>query len=115
MNQELKQLDEQIAELQQRRAALFNQLKPQALEQARRIVEDFNLTASQIGLTSMSRKPLSLSTPKRPVTFYDPNTGRKWDGALSSRGRKPDWIKEAISNGTVEHFRVQLVQALPAN
>ena len=58
----------------------------------------------------MSRNPLPPST-KRPTTFYDPNRGLSWDGTLSGKGRKPDWIKAAIEDGTIEFFRVNVQRA----
>ena len=74
MNTEIRELDRQIAELQARRDKLVKENKSQAIETARKLVQEFALTPSQVGLSSMSRNPLPSST-KRPTTFYDPNRG----------------------------------------
>ena len=103
-------LDRQIAELQARRDKLVKENKSQAIETARKLVQEFALTPSQVGLSSMSRNPLPSST-KRPTTFYEPNRGLSWDGSLTSRGRKPAWIVQAINDKTIELFRVQVQSA----
>ena len=110
MNPEIKAIDQQIAELQARRDKLVREHKRQAVETARQLVAQFGLTPAQVGLGSISRKPLPPST-KRPTTFYDPNTGSAWDGSLSGRGRKPAWIQQAIEAKTIESFRVMVQSA----
>lgn len=110
MNTEIRELDRQIAELQARRDKLVRENKSQAIQTARKLVAEFGLTPVQIGLGSISRKPLPPST-KRPTTFYDPNRGLAWDGSLSGRGRKPAWIMQAIEDKTIESFRVMVQSA----
>jgi DNA-binding protein H-NS len=110
MNPEIKAIDQQIAELQARRDRLAHEYKRQAIETSRQLVAQFGLTPAQVGLGSISRKPLPPST-KRPTTFYDPNTGLAWDGSLSGRGRKPAWIQQAIEAKTIESFRVMVQSA----
>ncbi|MDD0813248.1 H-NS histone family protein [Curvibacter sp. HBC28] len=113
MFNEIRALDQQIAQLQARRDELFRAKRKEAVEVARSLVEAFQLTPSQVNLSSLSRTraPTIL---KRPTTFYDPNRGLAWDGTLTGKGRKPDWIKAAMENGTIEHFRVQIQRANPA-
>lgn len=111
MNPEIKAIDQQIAELQARRDRLVHDYKRQAIDTARQLVAQFGLTPAQVGLGSISRKPLPPST-KRPTTFYDPNKGLAWDGSLNSRGRKPAWIQQAIEDGTIESFRVMVQSAV---
>lgn len=113
MNTEIRELNRQIAELQARRDKLVREHKSQAIETARHLVTEFGLTPSQVGLGSISRKPLPPTT-KRPTTFYDPNRGLAWDGSLSSRGRKPAWIMQAIKDKTIESFRVMVQSGLPS-
>ncbi|BEU98905.1 H-NS histone family protein (plasmid) [Acidovorax sp. DW039] len=110
MTTEIQELDRQIAELQARRDKLVREHKSEAIKTARQLVEQFSLTPAQVGLGSISRKPLPPST-KRPTTFYDPNRGLSWDGSLSSRGRKPAWIAQAIADKTIEFFRVKVQSA----
>lgn len=110
MNTEIRDLDRQIAELQHRRDNLVREYKSQAIQTARKLVSEFGLTPAQVGLGSISRKPLAPTT-KRPTTFYDPNRGLAWDGTLSGPGRKPAWIVQAIQDKTIESFRVMVQSA----
>lgn len=110
MFNEIRALDEQISQLQARRAELFKTQKAEAIRVARTLVDQFQLTPLQVNLSSLSRSlaPMKL---KRPTTFYDPNRGLAWDGSLSGKGRKPDWIKAAVEDGTIEFFRVNIQRA----
>lgn len=107
MHVEIQELDRQIAELQSRRDALLLEHKQKAVQTARQLVKQFGLTHAQVGLSSISRSELRAKT-KRPTTFYDPNRGLAWDGSLNGMGRKPDWIRQAIADKTVESFRVMV-------
>jgi DNA-binding protein H-NS len=107
MLKEIRELDAQIAKLQAQRDALFASAKAQALIKARALVAQYGMTAAQVGLSSISRAPAPRKS-HRPTTFYDPNRGLSWDGTLSGKGRKPDWIRAAILDGTIESFRVMV-------
>lgn len=107
MNTEIRDLDRQIAELQARRDKLVREKKGHALQTVRELVAQFGLTPAQVGLGSLSRRPLPAST-KRPTTFYDPNRGLAWDGSLNGEGRKPAWIRQAVEDNTIESFRVMV-------
>ncbi|WP_027476809.1 H-NS family nucleoid-associated regulatory protein [Curvibacter gracilis] len=111
MFKEIRALDEQISQLQSRREELFKTQRAEAIRVVRTLVDQFQLTPSQVNLSSLSRSlaPVKL---KRPTTFYDPNRGLAWDGSLSGKGRKPDWIKAAVEDGTIEFFRVNIQRAL---
>lgn len=113
MFNEIRSLDQQIAQLQARRDELFRSKRKEAVELARTLVQQFQLTPSQVALSSLSRSHAP-SKLKRPATFYDPGRGLSWDGTLSGKGRKPNWIKAAMEDGTIEHFRIQ-VQSANAN
>ena len=110
MFNEIRSLDQQIAQLQAQRDALFRSKRKEAVELARDLVQRFQLTPAQVALSSLSRThaPNKL---KRPATFYDPSRGLSWDGTLSGKGRKPNWIKAAMEDGTIEHFRIQVQSA----
>ena len=110
MFKEIRALDEQISQLQSRREELFKAQRAEAIRVVRTLVDQFQLTPSQVNLSSLSRSlaPVKL---KRPTTFYDPNRGLAWDGSLSGKGRKPDWIKAAVEDGTIEFFRVNIHRA----
>ncbi|MDD0837995.1 H-NS histone family protein [Curvibacter sp. HBC61] len=113
MYNEIRVLDQQIAELSARREALFQSKRQEAVQLARALVQQFQLTPAQVQLSSLSRSraPVKL---KRPATFYDPNRGLSWDGTVTGPGRKPDWIKAAIEDGTIEFFRIQVQSATSA-
>ena len=110
MFKEIRALDEQISQLQSRREELFKAQRAEAIRVVRTLVDQFQLTPSQVNLSSLSRSlaPVKL---KRPTTFYYPNRGLAWDGSLSGKGRKPDWIKAAVEDGTIEFFRVNIQRA----
>ncbi len=110
MFNEILALDQQIAQLRARRDELFKTQKAEAIRVVRSMVDEFQLTPAQVNLSSLSRShaPVKL---KRPTTFYDPNRGLSWDGTLTGKGRKPEWIKAAIEDGTIEFFRVSVQRA----
>ncbi|WP_112187151.1 H-NS histone family protein [Ralstonia sp. GX3-BWBA] len=56
------------------------------IQQVRQIVDEYGLTAEDIGLTSKRGR----TAKKRPVAakYQDPKTGATWSG----RGRAPAWI-----------------------
>lgn len=111
MYEEIRALDQQIAQLSARRDELFRIKRREAVALAKSLVEQFQLTPAQVNLSSLSRSQAPLKL-KRPTTFYDPNRGLAWDGTLSGKGRKPEWIKAAIADGTIEFFRVQVQRSV---
>lgn len=110
MFNEIRALDQQISQLRAQRDELFKIQKAEAVKLARSLVDQFQLTPAQVNLSSLSRSQAPVKL-KRPTTFYDPNRGFAWDGTLSGKGRKPDWIKAAIEDGTIEFFRVNVQRA----
>jgi len=111
MFNEIRALDQQISQLRAQREELFRIQKAEVVKLVRSLVNQFQLTPAQVNLSSLSRSQASVKL-KRPTTFYDPNRGLSWDGTLSGKGRKPDWIKAAIEDGTIEFFRVNVQRAL---
>lgn len=110
MFNEIRALDQQISQLRAQRDELFKFQKAEAVKLVRSLVNQFQLTPAQVNLSSLSRSKAPVKL-KRPTTFYDPNRGLSWDGTLSGKGRKPDWIKAAIEDGTIEFFRVNVQRA----
>ena len=110
MFNEIRALDQQISQLRAQRDELFKFQKAEAVKLVRSLVNQFQLTPAQVNLSSRSRSQAPVKL-KRPTTFYDPNRGLSWDGTLSGKGRKPDWIKAAIEDGTIEFFRVNVQRA----
>jgi DNA-binding protein H-NS len=110
MFNEIRALDQQISQLRAQRDELFKIQKAEAVKLVRSLVNQFQLTPAQVNLSSLSRSQAPVKL-KRPTTFYDPNRGLSWDGTLSGKGRKPEWIKAAIEDGTIEFFRVSVQRA----
>ena len=110
MFNEIRALDQQISQLRAQRDELFKFQKAEAVKLVRSLVNQFQLTPAQVNLSSLSRSQAPVKL-KWPTTFYDPNRGLSWDGTLSGKGRKPDWIKAAIEDGTIEFFRVNVQRA----
>lgn len=81
-------------ELQAQKAALDAQIadiqkveKSAAIEQARTLVEQFQLSQYELFGRSISRAPLSKSGPAL-VKYKDPVTAKTWTG----HGKPPGWI-----------------------
>jgi DNA-binding protein H-NS len=72
-----KKLEEQIEAAHAKEVA-------QVIAQVRQIIEDYGLTADDLGFKGKA------SRTKRPVApkYQDPKTGATWSG----RGRPPTWI-----------------------
>ena len=110
MFNEIRALDQQISQLRAQRDELFKIQKAEAVKLVRSLVNQFQLTPAEVNRSSLSRSQAPVKL-KRPTTFYDPNRGLSWDGTLSGKGRKPEWIKAAIEDGTIEFFRVSVQRA----
>lgn len=110
MFNEIRALDQQISQLRAQRDELFKIQKAEAVKLVRSLVNQFQLTPAQVNLSSLSRSQAPVKL-KRPTTFYDPNRGLSWTAPSSGKGRKPEWIKAAIEDGTIEFFRVSVQRA----
>lgn len=89
--EEIRELMEQRRELDERIEQLRSQARNQAIEQARSLIDSFNLTADDLFKTSRKGRtrgaPESVSAEPR---YRDPETGKTWTG----RGRVPAWLTD---------------------
>jgi len=101
---ELEELQKQIAALQKKAQAILYAKRNDVLEVTRNNVRQYAFTAQELGLGTLGRKA---AKAKKPVTFRDAATGQEWDGELTQKGRKPEWIRLKVADGTIEQFRVR--------
>ena len=100
---EIDDLAKEIATLQERMQGLINANRNQVLEEMRNNVRQYGFTAQELGLSGQQKKGVKA---KKAVTYRDKETGSEWDGELNQKGRKPQWIKDRIADGSIEQFRV---------
>ena len=76
-----------------------------AIEQARTIIDEFNLTAEDLGFSGASRKGKQKIAPSKGVKYRsDTNPADTYGG----RGPLPGWLKQKISEGrNKEEFLVR--------
>ncbi|MDW5441695.1 H-NS histone family protein [Polaromonas sp. SM01] len=106
IDNEILKLEERIAELQSRRAELLNMEKTAKLAEVRKIISQYGITASELKLpakTGKGRKNAAAPAPVAKVK-YRSAAGETWSGG---RGRKPQWVKEAMAAGTLEQSAVK--------
>jgi len=94
---QIKEREEQIAQL---RAAAAKQREEEigvVLQDLRRKIAEYGLSAKELGLTGKSVSPRrrGAAAPTGPV-YRGPN-GETWVGG--TRGRKPSWLSEALAQG----------------
>lgn len=102
---EVAVLNSQIAELEAKKKAILDAKRTEALKMTRSNVQQYGFTAQELGLSQRSSK--KAVKVKKSITFHDPATGVEWDGELTQKGRKPQWIADRIKAGTIEQFRVK--------
>jgi len=73
----IKELDGLIAEIKQK-------------------IKDHGLTAEDLGLAGAGKKRSARAAPAKPPRRYRGPNGEIWSGG---RGRKPNWVSEALANG----------------
>lgn len=106
---ELVEIEKQIADLQAKKQKLLDEQRGKVLEETRKTVELYGFTARELGLVARTK---GAATPKaaKPVTYRDasdPANVLEWDGELSQKGRKPEWIKSRVADGTIDQYRVK--------
>lgn len=101
---ELDELDRQIAELQSKRLEIANAKRKTALEDVRKVIKQFSFTAAELQFSDVKGKTVKT---KKTITYRDETTGNEWDGELTQKGRKPEWIRAKVTDGTIEQYRVK--------
>ena len=106
IDNEILTLQGRIAELQSRRAELLSKEKTTKLAEVRKIISQYGITATELKLsakTGKGRKTIAAPASAAEVK-YRSAAGETWSGG---RGRKPQWVKEAMAAGTLEQSAVK--------
>lgn len=108
INSQIQQYDQQIAQLRKQAEELRNRERAGVIEELRRKIAEYGITASDLKLTDgrrpIGRRSLSVA-PTRSAAKYRSPTGETWSGG---RGRKPRWVVEALAAGrSLEEFEIR--------
>ena len=98
INSQIKKHDEQIAQLRKQAEDLRNQERAGVIEELRKKIAEFGLTASDLklgGRGPAAKRSAGAAAPKAAAKCRGP-TGETWSGG---RGRKPRWVTEALAAG----------------
>jgi len=103
----LAEINESIAALQKEAADLIQAEKATIIEDMKKNIADFGITADELGFgvpaKAASKSKSSAPKTKAPV-MYKNDEGKTWSGG---RGPKPKWIKEIQdAGGDIEKYRV---------
>ncbi len=107
INSQIKRHDEQIAQLRVQAEQLRNQELAGVIEEIRKKIAEYGLTASDLKLAASRGAPRRASsvTSGRTAAKYRGPTGETWSGG---RGRKPRWVTEALAAGkSLSEFEIK--------
>jgi DNA-binding protein H-NS len=105
INSQIKKHDEQIAQLRKQAEELRNQERAGVVEELRKKIAEYGLTAADLKLGGRGGKRGGASTAPKSVAKYRSPTGETWSGG---RGRKPRWITEALAAGkSISDFEIK--------
>ncbi|WP_310634238.1 H-NS histone family protein [Paraburkholderia sp.] len=90
MNSKVRVLKQQLARLDERIVAAWQQEQEAAIEHIRHVMNFFNLVPNQL---RVDRRGTYNTKPVR-MKYHDPVTGATWSG----RGRAPSWIRNKSYN-----------------
>ena len=96
INSQIKKHDEQIAQLRKQAEELRNQERAGVIEEVRKKIAEYGLTASDLKLTGRGGRRNAVAAPAKAAAKYRSPTGETWSGG---RGRKPRWVTEALAAG----------------
>ena len=106
INFQIKKHDEQIAQLRVQAEQLRNQERTGVIEEIRKKIAEYGLTASDLKLSGRapSRRVSSVPSSRGAAKYRGP-TGETWSGG---RGRKPRWVTEALAAGkSLSEFEIK--------
>jgi DNA-binding protein H-NS len=90
--QERAKINEQLAELEKREAAILEEEKPTAIARINADIARYRITAKELRFESESRatRKEPEKSPKQKVSakYRNPETGDTWSG----RGTPPNWV-----------------------
>jgi len=98
INSQIQKHDELIAQLRKQAEELRNQERAGVIEEVRKKIAEYGLTASDLKLGGRAvsvKRSTSTPAPKAAAKYRSP-TGETWSGG---RGRKPRWVTEALAAG----------------
>jgi len=97
INSQIQKHDEQIAQLRKQAEALRNQERAGVIEELRRKIAEYGISAADLKLTTRggAKRSAPAAAPKNAAKYRSP-TGETWSGG---RGRKPRWVTEALAAG----------------
>lgn len=103
----LAEINESIAALQKEAADLIQAQKATIIEEMKKNIADFGITADELGFggpaKAASKSKSTAPKTKAPV-MYKNAEGKTWTGR---QGPKPKWVKEAIAAGEdIEKYRI---------
>lgn len=107
INSQIKKYDEQIAQLRKQAEDLRNQERAGVIEDVRRKIAEYGLTASDLKLSArgVSAKRSTGAPAAKAAAKYRGPTGETWSGG---RGRKPRWVTEALAAGkSLSEFEIK--------
>ena len=86
----------QIARLEKQAADLFKKEVAGVIARARALIDEFGLTAADLGFAVAKTAPTQASTkPARVAKYRDPVSGKTWTG----QGKPPRFITEGVAAG----------------
>jgi DNA-binding protein H-NS len=92
----------QIAKLEKQAADLYKKEVAQIAAKARALIEEYGLTAEDLGFTGKATKALTktrktkvAAKPAGVPKYRDPASGKTWTG----KGKAPGWIHEGLKQG----------------
>lgn len=100
---ELNSIEKQIAELQQKKQAILESKRSEALDDVRTKIRQFGFSAADVGLKKDGK---SIAPPRAEAKYANPaDASQTWPGG---KGAKPKWAKAWIAAGKdIELCRIQ--------
>lgn len=95
INSQIKKNEEQIAQLRKQAEALRNEERAGVIEDVRRKIAEYGISATELKLTGRSSGGKRAAAAKTAPKYRGP-AGETWSGG---RGRKPRWVTEALAAG----------------
>jgi DNA-binding protein H-NS len=102
INSQIQKNEEQIAQLRKQADELRNRERAGVIDDVRKKIAEYGLTAADLKLASGRTGPVAGSkrsisaAPSKAAAKYRSDNGETWSGG---RGRKPRWITEALAAG----------------
>lgn len=95
---DIQQIENQIAELQQKKQTLLKEQRNTKLKEAKEIIKQFGFTANELGITLKPNKKASgtVKTTLEAKYIHPTDKTLTWHGG---QGRKPQWVKDFLAGG----------------